>query len=110
MTYAVRYAETAVQDLTEVTDYIDHVLLNPDATDHLLDTLNQEIQHLAEFPYAHAVVDDPYLKAQNIRFVSVGNYLAFYIVEEDKHIVHLVRFLYGKRDWISVLRTGYSLR
>ncbi len=39
MTYAVRYAETADQDFTDVTNYIDHVLLSPDTTDHLLETL-----------------------------------------------------------------------
>ena len=110
MIYEVRYAEAAVRDLTEATDYIDHVLLNPDAADHLLDTLDRETQHLSDFPYAHAIIDDPYLKAQGIRFISIGNYLAFYIVDEYKHIVYIIRFHYGKRDWISVLKTGYSPR
>lgn len=48
-------------------------------------------------------MDDPFLKAQNIRFVVVNNYLAFYIIDESRHIVHIIRFLYGKRDWITVI-------
>lgn len=110
MNYTIHYTETAAQDLNETADYIDHVLLNPSATSNLLDKLDEELMHLKEFPQAHAVVDDPFLKAQGIRFVVVNNYLAFYIIDESTHVVHIIRFLYGKRDWITVLKKGYSLR
>ena len=110
MRYIFHYTETAANDLNETADYIDHILLNPSATDNLLDKLDEELGHLKEHPQAHAIVDDPFLKAQGIRFVVVNNYLAFYIIDENNHIVHIIRFLYGKRDWISVLKKGYSLR
>lgn len=43
---------------------------------------------------------------QNLLFsamMQVGNYLAFYIVSEDKKQVSIVRFLYAKSDWNSIL-------
>ena len=109
MKYTIHFTETAARDLNETADYIDHVLLNPSAADNLLDKLQEELRHLEDFPQAHSVVDDPFLKAHNIRFVVVNNYLAFYLVDENKHIVHIIRFLYGKRDWISVLKQDYAL-
>ena len=108
MSYLIRYTETAAHDLYETIGYIDHTLLDPGAADSLLDRLDEELRHLKDFPQAHALVDDPFLKAQGIRFVVVKNYLAFYIIDENSHTVRIIRFLYGKRDWITLLKKGCS--
>ena len=49
------------------------------------------------------------LKAWGIRFIQVKNYLAFYVIAEEESRVYIVRFLYGKRDWVGILRQGFSL-
>ena len=33
------------------------------------------------------------------------NYLAFYTVDDATQTVHIVRFLYGKSNWITILKT-----
>lgn len=104
MTYVIRYTKNAVNDLNQTIDYIDHILLNPSAADHLLDSLDSELAHLRDFPEVHEIVDDPFLKAHGIRYVVIKNYLAFYTVDENQHIVYIIRFLYAKRDWISALK------
>ena len=109
MSYTVHFTENAARDLDEAADYIDHVLYNPSAADHLLKTLEEQIAHLADYPQGHSVVDDPFLKAQGIRFVVVNHYMAFYVIDNERKIVHIIRFLYGKRDWIKVLKQGYSI-
>ena len=104
MTYSIQYTETAVRDLTETVEYIDHVLLNPDVADHLLDELDNKLTYLAEYPYAHPVVDDPFLKNQSIHFTLINHYLAFYIIDDDDHkTVHIIRFVHFQRDWITVV-------
>ncbi len=108
MSYTLHFTETTVRDLNEAEAYIDHVLLNPDATDALLDKLDNELQRLTDYPQSHPVIDDPILKAQYIRFIAVNHYLAFYTIDETRHLVYILRFLYGKRDWISVIKQGYS--
>ena len=45
-----------------------------------------------------------------IRFTLVKNYIAFYVVSEENHTIYIVRFLYGKRDWINILKQGFSLK
>ncbi|MBO4888404.1 MAG: type II toxin-antitoxin system RelE/ParE family toxin [Firmicutes bacterium] len=107
--YTIHYSETAAKDLNETADYIDHVLLNPKATDALLDALDEQLNHLENYPQGHSIVDDPFLLTHGIRFVVVNNYLAFYTIDEEKKIVHIIRFLYEKRDWIKVLKQGFSL-
>ena len=85
------------------------MLLNPQAADDLLDEAETVIGDLAYFPEKFSVVDDPVLKAWGIRFTLVKNYLAFYIVSDQEQRVYIVRFLYGRRDWVSILKQGFSL-
>ena len=104
MSYSIRFTKSAVKDLQETTDYIDYVLLNPQASDHLLDLLDHEIRYLTDYPYSHQLVSDTFLNSQGIRFITVGNNIAFYIIDESSRLVTIIRFLYGKRDWLTILR------
>lgn len=106
--YDLHITSAAENDLNEAADYIEYVLLNPDAADRLLDAATERISTLAEYAQRNALVDDPVLKAWGIRFIQVNNYLAFYVIAEEENRVYIVRFLYGKRDWIGILKQGFS--
>ena len=99
----------AENDLNEALDYIEYVLLNPQAAAHLLNAVGEILPTLSENAERHALVDDPVLKAWGIRFVQIKNYLAFYTIAEDEGKVYIVRFLYGKRNWIGILKTGFAI-
>lgn len=100
---------TAEKDMNHAADYIEFVLKNPQAADHLLDEAEQKINALAQFSKQHPLVEDTILASWGIRFTQAGNYLAFYIVSDGEKKVTVVRFLYGKSDWISILKLGFSL-
>lgn len=104
MKYSVRITRTAEHDLQKAVEYIEFVLLNPTAADSLLDELETAMEKLSLFPEAFPIIPDSVLKEWNIRFVPVKNYLAFYTIFENE--IYLVRFLYAKRDWISILQCG----
>ena len=55
-------------------------------------------------PEKFKTVDDPVLAAWRIRLIVTNNYMAFYVIEEGAKIVLIVRFLYGNRNWMSILR------
>ncbi|MCR5176342.1 MAG: type II toxin-antitoxin system RelE/ParE family toxin [Anaerovibrio sp.] len=55
-------------------------------------------------PAKFTVVDEPVMRVWRIRIFSVDNYLVFYRIDDETHTAHIVRFLYGKRNWKSVLR------
>ena len=97
--------QAAERDMANAYDYIDLVLKNPTAADKLLDVADEKIGALAEFPHKFEVVSDKLLSLWGIRFTIVMNYLAFYTVDDATQTVHIVRFLYGKSNWITILKT-----
>lgn len=109
MKYELHITRAAENDLNEAADYIEFVLMNPQAADDLLDAVEETLPTLSEYAERHALTDDPVLKAWGIRFVQIKNYLAFYTIVEDAQKVYIVRFLYGKRNWISILKNGFTL-
>ena len=104
MTCRIRITRAAERDISSAVNYIDHVLLNPTAVDALLFEAAEKIGELSAFPGRYALVDDPVLKAWGIRFTKVKNYLAFYTISDAEKTVDIVRFLYSKRDWNSILK------
>lgn len=109
MNYEVHITRAAENDLNEAADYIEFVLLNPQAADDLLDTVEETLPTLAQYAQRYALVDDLVLRTWGIRFVQIKNYLAFYTISEEEQKVYIVRFLYGKRNWISILKNGFSM-
>ena len=107
MNYRLYITDTAEKDISRAVDYINFVLKNPKAADALLEETDQKINALLPFPLEHPVVEDKLLAAWGVRFLQIKNYFAFYVVEESQ--VTVIRFLYAKGDWVSILRAGVSL-
>ena len=109
MNYNLHITLTAERDITHAADYIELVLKNPQSADRLLDEAERKIGALSQFPKQHPLVDDKVLASWGVRFTHVGNYLAFYTISEEEARVNIVRFLYAKSDWNSILKLGFSL-
>ena len=109
MSYQLHITSTAEHDIMRAVDYIEFALKNPQAADNLLDVVTKQIETLSDFPQKFRIVDDPVLASWEIRFVIINNYLACYTINEEKQSVIVVRFLYKKSDWCSILRQGFSL-
>jgi len=109
MSYQIHITSTAEHDLIQAADYIEFSLKNPDAAEHLLDAAAEQINSLSNLPERFRLVDDPVLASWGIRFVVINNYLAFYTINEEKQMVIIIRFLYQKSNWSSILRQGFSL-
>lgn len=107
MNYHLHITSVAQRDISQAADYIEFVLKNPKAADDLLEETDQKINALLPFPQEHPIVEDKLLAAWGIRFTQIKNYLAFYVVEENQ--VTVIRFLYTKSDWISILKVGFPL-
>lgn len=109
MSYQLHITSTAKHDIMRAVDYIEFVLKNLQAADNLLDAVTKQIETLSDFPQKFRIVDDPVLASWEIRFVIINNYLAFYTINKEKQIVIVVRFLYKKSNWCSILQQGFSL-
>ena len=107
MNYHLHITSVAQRDISQAADYIEFVLKNLKAADDLLEETDQKINALLPFPQEHPIVEDKLLAAWGIRFTQIKNYLAFYVIEENQ--VTVIRFLYAKSDWISILKVGFPL-
>lgn len=107
MSYNLHITSVAQRDISQAADYIEFVLKNPKAADDLLEETDQKINALLPFPAEHPVVEDRLLSSWGIRFIQIKNYLAFYVVEKNQ--VTIIRFLYAKSNWISILKSGIPL-
>ena len=108
MNYDIYITAAADADLNKAADYIDHILLNPQAADDLLDEAERQINDLSTFPEKYSLVEDPVLNAWGIRLTLVKDYLAFYVISEDEKRVCIVRFLHSRQNWAAILRHGFS--
>ncbi len=109
MKYNIHITSTAERDIMSAADYIEFTLKNPDAADNLLKLTEKQINSLSEMPDCFRIVDDPILASWELRFIIVNNYLAFYTIDEEHQLVIVVRFLYQKSNWNSILRGGILL-
>lgn len=95
--------------MINASNHIEFVLKNPKAADDLLDEAERKISSLSDFPEKFKLIDDPVLASWGVRFVVINGYLAFYVIDEDTKQVIVIRFLFQKSNWTSILRRGFPL-
>ena len=102
--YHINITQPAEYDIKEAVKYITEQLLNPIAAGKLLDDAERAIFSLNDMPHRFALVKDDDLARLEFRFMPVNNYLIFYIIREETKTVVIQRFLYGRRDWATILK------
>lgn len=102
--YKVLLTQPAISDLKGIADYIAGELKEPALAKRLVGKIKGAIMSLSEMPHRHALAADEDLAAQGIRWLMVDSYMVFYVVSEKDATVVAIRILYGRRDWLNLLR------
>ncbi len=97
--YKVKIYPSAERDLLEIVDYLN--TLSPKAALDYYDRLTEQIAGLSELPLRCPPIRDPALAARGYRYLPVGSYLVFFVVEEKT--VQIRRILFARRDYTSLL-------
>ena len=97
--YKIRIFPSAQRDLTEIVEYLN--TLSPAAAQKYYDLIVSEIASLSSMPMRYPHPRDLALAAKGYRYMSVRNYLVFYIVSGDTVQIH--RILYARRDYTRLL-------
>ena len=101
--YKTIITEPAEQDVEQAARYIAKELQNPIAANQLLDDIESAVTSLEILPIRHSFVKNEDMANLGFRFLTVHNYLVFYIVRDDKKSVMIERFLHRRRDWIHII-------
>ncbi len=102
--YSVDVTDPAKQDLMDVVRHISAQLSAPQASLDMFELLVSELQSLEINPKRYALLRDERLAARGYRILPVKNYLIFYKIDDASRLVYIVRILYGRRDWATLLK------
>ena len=74
-----------------------------------MEAVEKETGSLTVFSERYAVLDDSVQSSFNVRFVSVKDYFAFYVIMEDERLVVILSFLHMRRDWTEILKADMQM-
>ncbi|GHU79947.1 hypothetical protein FACS1894191_3940 [Clostridia bacterium] len=98
MAFTVKFSEQAADDLDEILRYISEELYNPQAAGRFYEAVGKKLGLLREQPHMFPLYHDEKLSAEGFHAAIIGNFLLFYLVDDDNSLVNIARILYGKRD------------
>jgi len=104
-TYSVAYSPEALEDLKEIYSYIAFTLKEPNTAEGQLNRIRKEVRSLGFMPSRYALVDWEPWKSIGVHRIPVDNFAVFYIVDDDRHEVNVIRVFYGGRDVKNIIST-----
>jgi addiction module RelE/StbE family toxin len=101
--YDLKFTPKASEDLDQIYGYISGKLSADIAAKSLLEKIESNVMRLQEFPFSCNYVKDDFLKNKGYRKLVVDSYIVFYIVDERKAQVIIMRVLYGAQNYLDIL-------
>ncbi|MBR4831309.1 MAG: type II toxin-antitoxin system RelE/ParE family toxin [Butyrivibrio sp.] len=95
---------TAESDIDETLEYMEDDLMNPSAASDFMDALENKLDEICKNPRMGRIVENPFLKRDDVRRFLVDNYIVYYIIDEENSRVVILRVIYGKRDLNQILK------
>ena len=103
MRYKILYSENAQEDLRSIARYISYELQEFNTAKKIIDAILNEIKTLDTFPMRYRLCDFERWRKIGLRCMNVKNYIVFYLPDEDKGIVKILRIIYQRKDLEKVL-------
>ncbi len=97
--YRYKITPAANRDLDSILAYIANELHAPQSAAALLDKVIRTIEAACAYPQSHPLLEDPLLALRGYRKIVISNYLALYLIAEEEKALHIVRIVYGRRDY-----------
>ena len=106
MNYEVRLTLAADNDLRDIFEYIAFDLQSVQNAVGQLGRLEQGIASLNQMPERFRAYEKEPWHNRNLRVMPVDNYLVFYVPDQEKQIVTILRVMYSGRDIDRQLSDG----
>ena len=101
--YKLKFSEYIFNDVESSVEYIKNNLKNPVASQRLKNEVKTAYKKIKLNPLIYPAVPIEHLGKKGFKFCMIKNYMLFFKVKKDENIVNIERFLYGPRDWITIL-------
>ena len=101
--YSVSITDLAKQDIRRIASYIRNDLHEPEIAKQMAETIVDTIQTLEDMPLRVKPVNDERLAGKGIRGLGIESYTAFFRVDDRQKTVEIIRVLYSRRGWQTLL-------
>lgn len=98
MIYKVVVAPEAIDDMQRHYDYIAYVKESIINAESQLSRIKEEIPKLDTLPNGFRRYSKEPWHSRGLRYFPVNKYLAYYMVDEENHIVNVMRVIGGQMD------------
>lgn len=98
MIFNVVTSMQAEEDLRGIFEYIAFELLSPENAGKQLERLEKQILSLDEMPERFPRYGKEPWYSRGLRFVSIDNYIVFYIPDIEEQTVTILRVMYSGRN------------
>lgn len=99
--YIVELSETANQDLNNIISYLRYTLSGDIIADKYF---KQALRDLEDVAGSMPILSEELTGHKDIRKINVRNYIIFYIIDEEKSKVFVVRIGHAFMDWEKYLK------
>ena len=103
MEYDVRITVQAQEHLRKIRDYIAIELSSPDTAKKMLVLLQTEMASLAQMPNRVRLVEEEPWREKGIHVKAVKNYLIYFWISDEAHLVQIIAVIYAKRNQVKAL-------
>ncbi|MEG0873150.1 MAG: type II toxin-antitoxin system RelE/ParE family toxin [Clostridia bacterium] len=101
--YMIDISKEAKADIKNIIMYIKDILLEPIIAKKYSKLIKENINSLNYSPERFAVIDSELIKGKIYRKLVIRNYIAIYRIDTENNKVHIVRVLYGRRNFENIL-------
>ena len=99
--YTLKMTPAAAEDLENIYRYIKDSFLSEDTANSLVKAIAEKLKSLKYFPHKCELSRDEGLKLKGYRRLIVKNYVALYLIDEEKKHVISARIFYGPMDYTA---------
>lgn len=85
-------------DIRGIHSYISNTLLEPTIAKNLVDRILKAVGELSELPLRYPVYEKKPWQTRGLRKMSIGNYVVFYLTNEETSTVIVLHVFYGGRN------------
>ena len=97
----INFTPDAIDDMKAIKAYITDELCSEQSAINTIEKILKRIRQLGSFPEIGAPLSSIIDLEVPYRFLVCGNYTAFYKVDGED--VHIIRVLYGRRNFMQIL-------
>ena len=99
--YKIKYTDSFINDIIEITQYITYDLSNPIVADNLIDNIDDSIINRLQYPIGFRKYSSKNNPKETYYKIHVKNFTIFYVVIED--VMECRRIIYNRRDLENII-------